>query len=85
MGSLSPIHWLIIVLVFVLLFGSKRLPDAARGLGKSLKIIKNEMKELTEDDQASLPSKTTSNNMQIEVDKKITDNQPDGKTNLENS
>ncbi len=49
MGSLSPWHWLIVILVFVLLFGSKRLPDAARSLGKSMRIFKSEVKELQGD------------------------------------
>ncbi len=34
MGSLSPIHWLIVVLVLVVLFGAKRLPDASRSIGR---------------------------------------------------
>lgn len=46
MGSLSPWHWLIVLVVLVLLFGSKRLPDAARSLGKSMRIFKSEVKEL---------------------------------------
>ncbi|MBV9097194.1 MAG: Sec-independent protein translocase subunit TatA [Frankiaceae bacterium] len=50
MGELSPWHWLIIVLVFVLLFGAKRLPDAARSLGKSMRILKTEVKGLHDDD-----------------------------------
>ncbi len=41
---------LIIVLVVALLFGAKRLPDAARGLGRSLRIFKAETKGLTESD-----------------------------------
>ncbi|MDP2013029.1 MAG: Sec-independent protein translocase subunit TatA [Actinomycetota bacterium] len=41
---------LIIVLVIALLFGAKRLPDAARGLGRSLRIFKAETKGLTESD-----------------------------------
>ncbi|MDT7650855.1 MAG: sec-independent protein translocase protein TatA, partial [Pseudonocardiales bacterium] len=32
MGELSPWHWLIVLGVVVLLFGAKRLPDAARSL-----------------------------------------------------
>jgi len=51
MGELSPWHWLIIVLVFVLLFGAKRLPDAARSLGKSMRILKTEVKGLHDDDE----------------------------------
>ena len=49
MGSLSPAHWLILIAVGVLLFGAKRLPDAARSLGKSMRIFKSEVKELQAD------------------------------------
>ena len=31
MGELSPWHWIVVLLIFALLFGSKKLPDAARG------------------------------------------------------
>lgn len=46
MGALQPWHWAILLLVVVILFGSKRLPDAARSLGKSMRIFKSEVKEL---------------------------------------
>ncbi|MCW1958218.1 MAG: Sec-independent protein translocase subunit TatA [Mycobacterium sp.] len=49
MGALQPWHWIILLLVIVLLFGSKRLPDAARSLGKSMRIFKSEVKELQAD------------------------------------
>ncbi len=39
-------EWLIIVALILLLFGAKRLPDAARGLGRSLRIFKAETKGL---------------------------------------
>lgn len=42
---------LILVLVIVVLFGAKRLPDAARSVGRSLRIFKAETKGLTESDQ----------------------------------
>jgi sec-independent protein translocase protein TatA len=45
-GSLSPWHWLILAAVMILLFGAKRLPDAARSLGKSMRIFKSEIREL---------------------------------------
>lgn len=48
-NGLEPWHILIVVVLFVLLFGYKRLPDAARGLGKSLRILKSETKALRED------------------------------------
>ncbi len=46
MGSLQPWHWLILAVVVIVLFGAKRLPDAARSLGKSLRIFKSEVREL---------------------------------------
>jgi len=50
MGALRPWHIIIFVVVLVLLFGAKRLPDAARSLGRSLRIIKAETKGLIDDD-----------------------------------
>jgi len=50
MGALKPWHIAVIVVVLVLLFGAKRLPDAARSLGRSLRIIKAETKGLVDDD-----------------------------------
>jgi sec-independent protein translocase protein TatA len=40
---------LIVIAVFVLLFGAKKLPDAARSLGKSMRIFKSEIKEMQAD------------------------------------
>ena len=42
-------HIVILVLVIALLFGAKRLPDAARGLGRSLRIFKSEVKQMQDD------------------------------------
>lgn len=49
MGVLKPWHIILLVVVLVLLFGAKRLPDAARSLGRSLRIIKAETKGLVDD------------------------------------
>ncbi|ANI40488.1 Sec-independent protein translocase subunit TatA [Mycolicibacterium vaccae] len=51
MGGLQPWHWVIVIAVFVLLFGAKKLPDAARSLGKSMRIFKSEIKEMQADSQ----------------------------------
>jgi sec-independent protein translocase protein TatA len=52
MGFLrEPSHILLVVLVLVVLFGSRRLPDAARGLGRSMRIFKSEMQEMKNDDK----------------------------------
>ncbi|MEU0790152.1 Sec-independent protein translocase subunit TatA [Amycolatopsis sp. NPDC005961] len=46
-------HLIILVLLVVLLFGAKRLPDAARSIGKSMKIFKAETKDLAGDKSTS--------------------------------
>ena len=53
MGVLKPWHIAIFVVVLVLLFGAKRLPDAARSLGRSLRIIKAETKGLIDEDNVA--------------------------------
>lgn len=50
MNSLAPWHIVVVLIVGLVLFGSKRLPDSARSLGTSLRIFKSEMKELNKDD-----------------------------------
>lgn len=56
MGSLSIWHWLIVLLVLVVLFGSKKLPDAARGIGRSMRIFKSEIQEMSNDDAKAAPA-----------------------------
>jgi sec-independent protein translocase protein TatA len=46
-------EWLIILLLILVLFGAKRLPDAARGLGRSMRILKAETKGLRDEDDKS--------------------------------
>ncbi|AVM00782.1 twin-arginine translocase TatA/TatE family subunit [Gordonia iterans] len=58
MGAMQPWHWIVVIVVVVILFGSKKLPDAARGLGRSMRILKSEMGEMTGDgkkDEAEQP------------------------------
>ena len=50
MGSLGPLEIGLIILAMLLLFGYKRLPDASRSLGRSLRIFKGEMKGMKDDD-----------------------------------
>jgi sec-independent protein translocase protein TatA len=58
-GSLSPWHWAILAVVVVLLFGAKKLPDAARSLGKSMRIFKSELREMQTENKAEAPSLQT--------------------------
>jgi sec-independent protein translocase protein TatA len=57
MGWEAPWHWVILGLVVIALFGYKKLPDASRSLGRSLRIFKTEIKGMGEDDAARKASK----------------------------
>ena len=50
MGELRPWHIIILVVVIFVLFGYKKLPDATRSLGRSLRILKTEVKSLHDDE-----------------------------------
>ncbi|ALG08969.1 Sec-independent protein translocase subunit TatA [Kibdelosporangium phytohabitans] len=52
MGNLGPTELIIIAVVIILLFGAKKMPDMARSLGRSMRIIKAETKGMKQDDQA---------------------------------
>jgi sec-independent protein translocase protein TatA len=45
-------EWLIVLAVFLLLFGAAKLPDLARGTGRALRIFKAETKGLRDDDES---------------------------------
>ncbi|AIK85164.1 preprotein translocase subunit TatA [Corynebacterium glutamicum] len=47
--SLGPWEIGIIVLLIIVLFGAKKLPDAARSIGRSMRIFKSEVKEMNKD------------------------------------
>jgi sec-independent protein translocase protein TatA len=48
----SPWKVLIVAVVLIVLFGSKKLPDAARSLGRSMRILKTEVSTLHQDEVA---------------------------------
>ena len=52
-------HIIVLVIVFVLVFGSNRLPDIASSIGKSLKVFKKEVQELKDDTTITPPSDPT--------------------------
>ncbi|WP_238999454.1 Sec-independent protein translocase subunit TatA [Segeticoccus rhizosphaerae] len=47
----SPVHLLILLLVIVIVFGWKKLPDAARSVGRSMRIFKAEVEEMKGEDK----------------------------------
>ncbi|CAM3223211.1 sec-independent protein translocase protein TatA [Williamsia muralis] len=53
MNALQPWHIVLVVVVFLVLFGSRKLPDAARGLGRSMRIFKSEISEMNNDEKTA--------------------------------
>ena len=52
-NGLEPWHLLIVAIVVIVLFGSKKLPDTARALGKSMRILKSEAKAMKDEGAAA--------------------------------
>ena len=57
-AGIGPPEILLILLVLVLLFGAKKLPELARGSGRALRIFKAETKGLIDDDETDEKYKT---------------------------
>ena len=55
----SPWKILIVAVVIIVLFGSRKLPYAARSLGQSMRILKKEVQGLHEDDASASSTTTT--------------------------
>lgn len=53
MGSLSIFHWLIVLLIVVLVFGTKKLPTIGKDLGNAVRGFKEGMKGEAEKQQAA--------------------------------
>lgn len=58
MAGLGAPEIVLIIVVLVLLFGAKKLPDLARGSGRALRIFKAETKGLTDDEEESTSGNT---------------------------
>ncbi|MFD7901114.1 Sec-independent protein translocase subunit TatA [Kitasatospora sp. NPDC059722] len=68
-NGLEPWHILVVLAVVVLLFGSKKLPEMARGLGKSMRILKAETKAMREDDTPAEAAGTAQSTAQQPADR----------------
>ena len=55
MAGLSGWHLVILLVVVVLLFGAKRLPDMARAVGQSVRIFNGEMTTTATDEHSGVP------------------------------
>ena len=56
---MRPIHWIIVLVVILVLFGAQKLPELAKSIGQSAKILKKEMNDLSEDTPSSDEDSTT--------------------------
>jgi sec-independent protein translocase protein TatA len=73
-------HVVVLLLVIVVLFGWKRLPDAARGLGRSMRIFKSEVEEMKKDGKTP-PSAASSDTVKGETVQPTPDPTPDPTAN----
>ncbi|WP_329333432.1 Sec-independent protein translocase subunit TatA [Streptomyces sp. NBC_00663] len=58
-NGLEPWHLLIVAIVVIVLFGSKKLPDTARALGRSMRILKSEAQAMKDDPAVPEPVRQT--------------------------
>jgi sec-independent protein translocase protein TatA len=72
-AGLGPQELILIVLVILLLFGAKKLPELARGSGRALRIFKAETKGLADGDDDVPDSKKTSEEKELEARREQSD------------
>jgi sec-independent protein translocase protein TatA len=57
MGSLSPIHWLIVIVIVLLVFGPGRLAGVGKGLGEGIRQFKKGLNEEPDGDEKAAAAK----------------------------
>ncbi|MCI6299509.1 MAG: twin-arginine translocase TatA/TatE family subunit [Campylobacter sp.] len=67
MGSFSITHWLVVLAVIVLLFGAKKIPELAKGVGKGIKSFKKEMSDDEQNEQITKTENTAQTNTQANI------------------
>ncbi len=74
-AGIGPPEIILILLVLVLLFGAKKLPELARGSGRALRIFKSETKGLMDDEDED-SSKKTEEQKQIDAQRSVPEAKP---------
>jgi sec-independent protein translocase protein TatA len=74
MGSFSIWHWLIVLLVVVMIFGTKKLKNVGSDLGSAVKGFKDGVKGGSESDAAEQPAPTS---QQVTANKAVDPNTVD--------
>ncbi len=60
--GIGPTEWFIIILVLVVLFGAKKIPELAKGLGQGIREFKKAASAASEDDEKPNKSNSASGN-----------------------
>lgn len=68
-GAFEGWHIIILLVLIVVLFGFRRLPDAARSLGRSMRIFKAEVSEMKNDTPSAASSDTVKGETVADQDK----------------
>ncbi len=56
MGSLSPVHWIVVIVVVLLVFGPRRLAGIGHGLGQGFRELRKGLAEVSSDRETSRKS-----------------------------
>ncbi|MEU4364878.1 Sec-independent protein translocase subunit TatA [Promicromonospora sp. NPDC023987] len=80
MGAMQPWHWIVLLVVVLLLFGSTRLPGLAKSVGQSMKIFKKEIKDLRDDGSDDADRSAGRDERDNRADNRAADNAPGGST-----
>ncbi|ROP36189.1 Sec-independent protein translocase subunit TatA [Saccharothrix texasensis] len=76
MPNLGPTELIIIAVVIILLFGAKKLPDMARSIGRSAKILKAETKGLRSEDDPQQQQQSATTAQQVPAPQQLPAAQP---------
>ena len=70
MGEFSPMHWLVVIAIIVVLFGGKRIPEVMRGMGEGIRSFKEGMRGDTNGAPPAASSVPPSNASTVTPEKK---------------
>ena len=70
MGSFSIWHWLIVLVIVMLIFGTKKLRNIGQDLGGAVKGFKDGMKDANADKPADAPQQVSGQTIDVEVKEK---------------
>lgn len=73
MPNLGATEILIILLIILVLFGARKLPELARSVGRSARIFKSEVKEMKNEDAAAAPGATAASAQPVQADQDFWD------------